>query len=107
MSTEESNIKVHPVDKAKVRHLVKVALYLFAITVVEFIIAFTVGPGTFRTIVFVALTIFKAYYIIYEFMHLGHEAKGLRYSVIYPMILVVWLIVALLVEGNYIHDARF
>ena len=107
MSTEETNITVKPLDKAKVRHLVKIALYLFAITVVEFIIAFTVGAGDFRTIVFVGLTIFKAYYIVSEFMHLGHEAKGLRYMVIYPMILVVWLIVALLIEGDFINSIRF
>ena len=107
MSTEETKVTVQPVDKAKVKHLVKIALYLFAITVVEFIFAFTMQAGDLRTTFFVLLTILKAYYIVYEFMHLGHEAKGLRWSVIFPMVLVLWLLVALLNEGGYIHAARF
>lgn len=107
MTSEETNITVKPVDKAKVRHLVKIALYLFAVTVVEFIIAFTLSAGDLRTIIFVVLTIVKAYYIVSEFMHLGHEEKGLRWSIIFPLILVVWLIVALIVEGDYINTIRF
>lgn len=107
MTSEETNITVKPVDKAKVRHLVKIALYLFAVTVVEFIIAFTLAAGDLRTIIFVVLTIVKAYYIVSEFMHLGHEEKGLRWSIIFPLILVVWLIVALIVEGDYINTMRF
>ncbi len=107
MNTEETNIVVEPVDKAKVRHLVKVALILFVVTVLEFIIAFTVGPGGLRTSIFVIMTIVKAYYIVSEFMHLGHEEKGLRWSIIFPLILVVWLIIALLMEGSFIFSENF
>ena len=107
MNTEENKVIVQPVDPAKVRHLVKIAVYLFLVTVVEFIVAFTIGAGGFRTSLFVIMTIVKAFYIIYEFMHLGHEVKSLRRSIIMPMILVVWLIIALLMEGSYIHVERF
>ena len=107
MSTKENNIVIEPVDKAKVRHIIKVALILFVVTVIEFIIAFTIGAGGLRTSIFVIMTIVKAYYIVSEFMHLGHEEKGLKWMIIFPTILVVWLIVALLVEGSYIHVARF
>lgn len=107
MSVEETKVEVKPVDKAKVRHLVKIAVYLFIITAVEFVIAFTIGPGTMRTILFIMLTILKAFYIVDEFMHLGHEAKGLRMAIIYPLVLVLWLILALLMEGGYIHNVRF
>jgi cytochrome c oxidase subunit 4 len=107
MNTEENNIVVVPVDKAKVRHIIKVALILFVVTVIEFIIAFTIGAGGLRTSIFVIMTIVKAYYIVSEFMHLGHEEKGLKWMIIFPTILVVWLIIALLVEGSYIHIERF
>jgi len=107
MSTEETNIIVEPVDKSKIRHIVNVALILFFVTVVEFIIAFTLASGGLRTSIFVIMTIVKAFYIVSEFMHLGHEAKGLRWAIIFPTILAVWLIIALLMEGSFIHMARY
>jgi len=107
MNTEENNITVLPVNKAKVRHLIKIALYLFVVTAFEFLIAFTLPSGGLKTSIFVIMTIVKAYYIVSEFMHLGHEVKGLRWAVIFPLILVVWLIIALLMEGSYIHIANF
>ena len=107
MNTEEKNIVVQPVDKSVIRHVLKVALILFVVTVIEFIIAFTLASGGLKTSIFVVMTIVKAFYIVSEFMHLGHEEKGLRWMIIFPTILVVWLIIALLVEGTYIHIERF
>lgn len=107
MQTEENKITVQPADKAKIKHILKVALYLAVVTFLEFIIAFSMEAGTVKTIIFVLMTIVKAYYIVSEFMHLGHEVKGLRWSIIYPMILVLWMLVAFLIEGNYIHMERF
>ncbi|RLD23184.1 MAG: hypothetical protein DRI71_05940 [Bacteroidetes bacterium] len=102
MNTEENKVEVLPVDKSKIRHVIRVALILFVVTVIEFIIAFTVGSGGFRTSIFVIMTIVKAFYIVSEFMHLGHEEKGLRWMIIFPTILAIWLIIALLMEGSYI-----
>jgi len=107
MNMEETNVIVQPIDKAKVRHLLKVAFILFVVTVIEFIIAFTLASGGLRTSIFVVMTIVKAFYIVSEFMHLGHEVKGLRWSIIFPFILAVWLIIALLMEGSYIHLENF
>jgi cytochrome c oxidase subunit 4 len=106
MSIEETNIIVDPVDKAKVRHILKVAMILFLVTVAEFIIAFTLASGGLRTSIFVVMTIVKAFYIVAEFMHLGHEVKGLRWSIIFPAVLIFWLILALLMEGSYIQIER-
>ena len=41
-------------------------------------------------VVFIALTIVKAYYIVSEFMHLGHEKKSLKMSIVLPMLFVVF-----------------
>lgn len=77
---------------------------LLIATTIEFIIAFTVPYEMkwTRISIFVGLTIVKAFYIVGEFMHLKHEVKTLIWSIILPCLFVVWLIVALLVEGGYI-----
>jgi cytochrome c oxidase subunit 4 len=77
---------------------------LLIATTIEFIIAFTLPYEMkwTRISIFVGLTIVKAFYIVGEFMHLKHEAKTLIWSIILPCMFVVWLIIALLVEGGYI-----
>jgi cytochrome c oxidase subunit 4 len=55
--------------------------------------------------IFIILTLVKAYYIVYAFMHMEGEKATLRNSVIYPVIfLVVYLLFILLTEGNYIYE---
>jgi cytochrome c oxidase subunit 4 len=55
--------------------------------------------------IFYILTIFKAYYIVYAFMHMEGEKTGLRWAVVMPVIfLVIYLLFILLVEGNYIFE---
>jgi len=107
MTSEENNIVVQPVDKAKIKQIIRVAIILGVITTCEFIIAFTLGSGSIKTSIFVLMTLVKAFYIVWEFMHLGHEVKGLKWMVIAPLVLALWLLVALLMEGSAIHDANF
>ncbi|MEL4308585.1 cytochrome C oxidase subunit IV family protein [Joostella sp. CR20] len=55
--------------------------------------------------IFIILTIVKAYYIAWAFMHLEGEKAGLRWSIVLPLVfLIMYLSFILLVEGNYIHD---
>lgn len=55
--------------------------------------------------IFYALTIYKAYYIVWAFMHMEGEKASLRWSVVLPVIfLVMYLLFILLVEGNYIFE---
>jgi cytochrome c oxidase subunit 4 len=55
--------------------------------------------------IFYALTIFKAYYIVYAFMHMEGETASLRSSVVLPVIfLVLYLLFILLTEGNYVFE---
>jgi len=107
MITEENNVIVQPVDKAKIKQIVKVAVILGIITAFEFAIAFTLSAGGVKTSIFVIMTLVKAFYIIWEFMHLGHEVKGLKWMIIAPTLFVIWLLVALLMEGSAIHNALF
>ena len=48
-----------------------------------------------------ALSIYKAYYIIYNFMHMSSEVPGLRMSVLFPTALLIWGMIAFFQEGSY------
>lgn len=48
----------------------------------------------------VALSLYKAYFIIYEFMHLKYEVKSMARSVLLPTTLLIWAIIAFLQEGG-------
>jgi cytochrome c oxidase subunit IV len=48
----------------------------------------------------VAFSLYKAYFIVYNFMHMAHEVQGLRWSVLLPTLLLVWAIIAFFQEGN-------
>lgn len=50
--------------------------------------------------IFIILTIAKAFFIVAEFMHLGHEIKNLIMTVLLPLLLFVWFIIAFLYEGD-------
>jgi len=55
--------------------------------------------------IFIILTIFKAYYITWEFMHIGGEKGSLKWSVVAPLVfLVIYLVFIILIEGNYVFD---
>lgn len=107
MEQAEDNINVLPPDKDKIRRLWTVAGYLAAVTAVEFIIAFTMNHGPLKVSIFVGLTIVKAAYIVGEFMHLRYEVKVLFWSILIPMIFVVWMLVAFVYEGMAIGELRF
>lgn len=78
---------------------------LVAITGVEFVFVFFMHASTLRNSIFIVLTIFKAFFIVGEFMHLKHETKGLIWTILIPMGLLIWLLVALITEGSFIGEA--
>ena len=107
-SEQTPNIQVKPVDKAKVNKLVKTAVLLGIVTLLEFAVAFSVPHemATLRVWIFIGMTIVKAFYIVAEFMHLKYEMKVLIWSILIPMIFVVWMLVAFIYEGGSIFDVR-
>ena len=55
--------------------------------------------------IFIILTLVKAYYIMWAFMHLEGEKASLRWSIVAPLVfLIAYLILILLIEGNYIFE---
>jgi cytochrome c oxidase subunit IV len=104
--SNEPQITVLPPDKEKIKKLWRVALIMAIVTAIEFVFAFTLEAGHLKTSIFVILTIVKAGYIVGEFMHLRHEVKVLFWSILVPMIFVVWFLVAMVYEGLSILGAR-
>jgi cytochrome c oxidase subunit IV len=106
-SEETVQVKVLPPDKAKIRKLWTVAGILLLVTIVEFIIAFTVDAGVLKTTTFILLTIVKAAYIVGEFMHLRYEVKVLFWSILIPTVFIIWMLVAFIYEGMSIGSMKF
>ena len=57
-------------------------------------------------LIIIGLSLYKAKFIIYEFMHMRYEVPGLARSVLLPVLLLVWAIIAFILEGNYWKHKR-
>jgi len=56
-------------------------------------------------LIFILLTIVKAYYITWDFMHMRDEKSSLRKMVVWTAVfLICYLIFILLQEGGYIES---
>lgn len=54
---------------------------------------------------FLILTLVKAYYIVWYFMHLGDENKSFKYAILLPLIILIpYLAALLLIEGDYVFE---
>ncbi|SDW35706.1 Cytochrome C oxidase subunit IV [Lutibacter oricola] len=92
----------------------KVFIILSLITIVE--VAFGIWKPDFLhlttmlgtsplNIIFLVLTLVKAYYITWFFMHMVDEKKNMRRAVVWTgVFLICYLATLLLIEGSYIHD---
>ncbi len=86
----------------------KVTIILSVLTIVELALGYLMyksfnDPGFVRTFikgVIIILMLAKAYYIVAYFMHLGHELKNLIMTIVVPLILFVWFIIAFLYDGH-------
>lgn len=102
----ETKVTVLPPNKEKIKQLWTVAGIMAFITAIEFVIAFVMDAGHVKTSIFVILTIFKAGYIVGEFMHLRYETKLLFWSILVPIVFIVWAIVVFIYEGMAIGPVR-
>jgi cytochrome c oxidase subunit 4 len=54
----------------------------------------------------ISLSLYKAAFIMREFMHLKYELNGLTMSVVLPTVLLVWAIIAFFWEGESWKENR-
>jgi cytochrome c oxidase subunit IV len=82
---------------------------LLAFTVVDIVIYFMLlsNHSMWKNWLFILLGVVKAYFIVGVFMHMKFERKTLMYSIIIPMIFVVFFVSLMIIEGDYTNLLRW
>ncbi len=100
--------------KSNVQKIWGVLVFLTIVTAVEVALGITkprflthhyfIGMKLLNWI-FIALTLVKAYYITWDFMHMRDEKSSLKRAVVWtPIFLICYLIFILLFEADYIYN---
>ena len=102
--------------KSNVKKIWGVLIFLSIVTAIEVVLGIVkpeILMNSFLNLklinwIFLILTIVKAYYITWDFMHMRDESFALQASVVITLIfLIAYLAFILLVEGNYIYDVMY
>jgi hypothetical protein len=116
-SFSSQEITFHPEHSDNTKPIWRTFWILSALTIVELsigIIIYNIHKGenpnaslvmAFKGMVCI-LTLAKAYYIVAVFMHLGSEIRNLIMTIIVPLCLFIWFIIAFLWDGNSWKNLR-
>lgn len=114
MSAETTTTENKKKSSGAIKRIWQVFVILSVLTIVEVVLGiikpdFLVNTDIINmhllNWIFIILTVFKAYYITWAFMHMEHETSGLRRSVVWTgVFLISYIIAILLIEGHYIHN---
>ena len=103
----------HHFDReASKKEVIKVTIILTVITLIELALGFwmmSVENIFMRNVIKGAICIFmlaKAFYIVGYFMHLKHELRNMIMTIVVPLLLFVWFIIAFLADGNSYKTLR-
>src|SRR5689334_7059696 len=113
----EVTVSHHHSDDATFKKRVwKTTLILSVITIIELAIGFLIyflhkgEPPYFFVLllkgIVCILTLAKAYYIVSVFMHLGDEIRNFIMTIVVPLALFIWFIIAFLWDGNSYRTLR-
>ncbi|MFM7711049.1 MAG: cytochrome C oxidase subunit IV family protein [Ferruginibacter sp.] len=92
----------------------KIFWLLSAVTIVELVLGFGIARNWYSSdsmVLFVKgavciLSFAKAYYIVSVFMHLGDEIRNFIMTIVVPLLLFVWFIIAFLADGDSWKNLR-
>ncbi|MBL0883009.1 MAG: cytochrome C oxidase subunit IV family protein [Chitinophagaceae bacterium] len=90
----------------------KVTIILSVLTIIELVLGFWMigmeSEGLRLAIkgAIIILMLAKAFYIVGYFMHLKHEIKNLIMTIVVPLALFIWFIIAFLADGNSFRNLR-
>lgn len=103
----------HETHGGGTKEIIKITVILSVLTIIELILGFLMinmaAESTARLstkIVIILLMMAKAYYIVAYFMHLKHELKNMIMTIVVPLLLFVWFIIAFLYDGNSYKNLR-
>lgn len=118
MSTQTSpsaDITFHPEHTGGTKRIWKIFWVLSVLTIIELGLGYFMyaqhGHLPYAAIIstkitIAVLTLLKAYYIVSVFMHLGDEVRNLIMTIVVPLVLFVWFIIAFLSDGNSWKNMR-
>lgn len=99
------------------KRVIKTTVILSVITLIELAIGYIIyfmhkGGDPNQTLILAfkgmvcILTLAKAYYIVSVFMHLGDEIRSFIMTIVVPLSLFIWFIIAFLWDGNSYKNLR-
>ena len=91
-------------SRKQVKRIWKVFWILLVITIAEVIVGMFYSHHlhpAIKATFFLVLTILKAGYIVSIFMHLGDEFRNFIATVLIPLFLFIWFIIAFLADGGF------
>ena len=94
------------------KEVIRVTIILTVLTLIELALGFWLmsitDPGSRLAVkgVIIILMLAKAFYIVGYFMHLKHEIKNMIMTIVVPLLLFVWFIIAFLTDGNSYKNLR-
>lgn len=98
-------------SRQKIKKIWKVTGLLSIITIIEVAIGLAAFYNDFHGNVvigiFLLLTMIKAAYITMIFMHLGDEVKAFQWFVLFPLVLLIWVIIAYLLDAIHWMEMNF
>ena len=114
---EEVSFHHHSDDAEFKKRIRKTTILLSVITIIELAIGLTIytihkgaNPNSTLVLMFKGmvciLTLAKAYYIVSVFMHLGDEIRNMIMTIVVPLMLFIWFIIAFVADGNSYKNLR-
>ena len=113
--SSSSEITYHPDHSGGTSRIWKIFWVLSALTIIELALGYFMyamhGNLSYTVVIstkiaIAILTLMKAYYIVSVFMHLGDEVRNLIMTIVVPLVLFVWFIIAFLADGNSWRNMR-
>ena len=109
-----TEVVIHHEPASSTKRIWKVFWILLVITLVELglglsLYALDLPEGLRMHLikgVIIILSLAKAYYIVSYFMHLGDEIRNMVMTIIVPLMLFIWFILAFLGDGNSYKNLR-
>ena len=113
----EITFEHHHSDAEFRKRIRKTTILLSVITMIELGIGLTIytlhkgaHPNPLLILMFKGmvsiLTLAKAYYIVSVFMHLGDEIRNMIMTIVVPLMLFIWFIIAFIYDGNSYKNLR-
>ena len=114
---EEVSFQHHTDDATFKSRIRKTTILLSVITIIELAFGLTIYSLHksdvnrdmlilfFKGVVCI-LTLAKAYYIVSVFMHLGDEIRNMIMTIVVPLMLFIWFIIAFIYDGNSYKNKR-